>query len=133
MLEMCIDEMQSQQIVTRTKKGGKCNLCGHIIPAASLPCLRGAVLWVSLLPGAARTPPGAARWIPPLSVRPTRLRVSAQNVSKSYISSSSWASGVSFTIPGEYSGEFAELPDRSNDLLGVLNFYFTHRQAGSGI
>ncbi len=38
---------------------------------------------------------------------------------------------MSFTIPGEYNGEFAGLPDLSNDLLGVLNFYFTHREAES--
>lgn len=37
---------------------------------------------------------------------------------------------MSFTIPGDYSGEFAELPDLSNDLLGVLNFYFYAQTSG---
>lgn len=39
---------------------------------------------------------------------------------------------MSFTIPEEQSREFAH-PDLSGDLLGVLNFYFTHREAGGGI
>ena len=51
-----------------------------------LPCFRSAVLWVSLLPGAARTPLGSAKRIPPLSWNNLPPCLST-DVLKSYISS----------------------------------------------
>lgn len=54
--------------------------------------------------------------------------VSTKCVQKLYILHKC-ALDVSFTIPGECCVEFAELPNLSKNLLGVFNFYFTHRDA----
>lgn len=53
----------------------------------SLPCLRGAVLWVSPLPSTTRPSHGSVTRIPSVSVRPTSLSVSPQKQQKSFISS----------------------------------------------
>ena len=51
------------------------------------------------------------------------LCLSKESVEKLYILLQ-WASDLRFRIPREYKEEFAVLPSLSNDLLGLLNFYF---------
>ena len=67
------------------------------------------------------------------ALRETSLppRLSTKCVEKLYILLQLGVRCELYKIPESVVVEFAELPDRSNDLLSVLNFYFTRREAES--